>query len=393
MMKNLLKYLSVLAVFFCCGPVLYAQDAQRIEKARLEKEIAIIDKQLADNASRSSNELSRLGLVRKKISNRKALIAETERQIAGYNAQITAKQREINKLSARVDTLENHYSKLVLSAYKNRDARLWYMQILAAENLGQAYRRFGYFRNLSSQMNSEAKKIRVAQEELNAEKEKLAELKARAQQVRNEQSAELAKLKKEEAESDRVVAQLKKNKKKYQTQLAAKKKQVDALNREIERLVARAVNGSKSSSGGSKKPVDVKLSSEFSANKGKLPWPAEGPVVDHFGQQYHPVYKNLKLPFNSGVNVALSPGTEIKAVFNGVVSQIVVMPGYNQCVLVQHGNYFTFYCKLKGVRVKAGEKITTGQVLGTVDTINGDTQLHFQLWQGTKPQNPEHWLR
>lgn len=393
MMKNLLKYLCVLAVFFCCGPVLSAQDAQRIEKARLEKEIAIIDKQLADNASRSSNELSRLGLVRKKISNRKALIAETERQIAGYNAQITAKQREINKLSARVDTLENHYSKLVLSAYKNRDARLWYMQILAAENLGQAYRRFGYFRNLSSQMNSEAKKIRIAQEELNAEKEKLAELKARAQQVRNEQSAELAKLKKEEAESDRVVAQLKKNKKKYQTQLAAKKKQVDALNREIERLVARAVNGSKSSSGGGKKPVDMKLSSEFSANKAKLPWPAEGPVVDHFGQQYHPVYKNLKLPFNSGVNVALSPGTEIKAVFNGVVSQIVVMPGYNQCVLVQHGNYFTFYCKLKGVKVKAGEKITTGQVLGTVDTINGDTQLHFQLWQGTKPQNPEHWLR
>lgn len=393
MMKNLLKYISVLAVFFCCGPVLSAQDAQRIEKARLEKEIAIIDKQLADNASRSSDELYRLGLVRKKISNRKALIAETERQIAGYNAQITAKQREINKLSARVDTLENHYSKLVLSAYKNRDARLWYMQILAAENLGQAYRRFGYFRNLSSQMNSEAKKIRIAQEELNAEKEKLAELKARAQQVRNEQSAELAKLKKEEAESDRVVAQLKKNKKKYQTQLAAKKKQVDALNREIERLVARAVNGSKSSSGGGKKPVDVKLSSEFSANKGKLPWPAEGPVVDHFGQQYHPVYKNLKLPFNSGVNVALSPGTEIKAVFNGVVSQIVVMPGYNQCVLVQHGNYFTFYCKLKGVKVKAGEKITTGQVLGTVDTINGDTQLHFQLWQGTKPQNPEHWLR
>lgn len=391
-MRSFLKYLIVPALVFVTWALpLSGQEAQRQQKAKLEKEIAIIDRQLAANASKSSSELTRLSLIRKKISNRKALIAQTDRQIAGYNSKITAKQREINKLNARVDTLESHYSRLVLSAYKNRDARLWYMHILSAEDIGQAYRRFGYFRNLSSQMNSEAKKIRVVQEELKVEKEKLAELKSQAQKVKNEQAEELAKLKKEETESDRVVAQLKKNRKKYEAQLAAKKKQVNALNKEIERIVAQAVGGG--SKGGQKKPVDVKLSGEFSANKGKLPWPAEGPVVDHFGQQFHPVYKNLKLPFNSGVNIALGPGTEVKAVFNGVVSQIVVMPGYNQCVLVQHGSYFTFYCKLKAVKVKAGDKITTGQLLGTVDTINGETMLHFQLWQGTKPQNPEHWLR
>jgi len=28
-----------------------------------------------------------------------------------------------------------------------------------------------------------------------------------------------------------------------------------------------------------------------------------------------------------------------------------------------------------------------------VDTINGDTQLHFQIWQKQTPQNPELWLR
>lgn len=391
-MRKSLKYLILSALVLVTWALpLYGQEAQRQQKAKLEKEIAIIDKQLAANASKSSDELTKLSLVRKKISNRKALIAQTDKQIAEYNAKINAKQREINKLNARVDTLESHYSRLVLSAYKNRDARLWYMHILSAEDVGQAYRRFGYFRNLSSQMNSEAKKIRVAQEELKVEKEKLAELKSQAQKVKNEQAEELAKLKKEEAESDKVVAQLKKNRKKYEAQLAAKKKQVNALNKEIERIVAQAVGGG--SKGGKKKPVDVRLSGEFSANKGKLPWPAEGPVVDHFGQQYHPVYKNLKLPFNSGINIALGSGTEVKAVFNGVVSQIVVMPGYNQCVLVQHGNYFTFYCRLKGVKVKAGDKITTGQVLGTVDTINGETMLHFQLWQGTKPQNPEHWLR
>ena len=76
------------------------------------------------------------------------------------------------------------------------------------------------------------------------------------------------------------------------------------------------------------------------------------------------------------------------------MKQILVMPGYNQCVLVQHGDYFTFYCKLKMVNVKSGDKISTGDIIGIVDTDeeSGNGELHFQLWKGTQKQNPEHWL-
>lgn len=69
------------------------------------------------------------------------------------------------------------------------------------------------------------------------------------------------------------------------------------------------------------------------------------------------------------------------------------MPGYNKCVLVQHGNYFSFYCKLGNVNVKVGDKVKTGDTIGTVDTLDGSTQLHFEIWKGTTPQNPETWLR
>ena len=204
---------------------------------------------------------------------------------------------------------------------------------------------------------------------------------------------ELDKLKKEEAEADKVVRQLKKNRKTYQNQLAAKKKEVLALNREIERLVAAAMKGGQTSSGKKSAPIDYKLAEEFSKNKAKLPWPVDGPVVGRFGRHFHPVYKNLELPPNNGIDIAVSKGADVEAVFKGTVKQVIVMPGYNQCVLIQHGNYFTFYCKLKAVNVKAGDKVKTGEVIGNVDTLNGDTQLHFEVWQGTKPQNPENWLR
>lgn len=374
-----------------------AQDtrAQEEKKARLEREIAIIDKQLAENASQSSSMLTDLSLIRKKISNRKALVSESDRVIRQYSDSIYLAQKEINRLQARVDTLTTHYSKLVLSAYKNRDSRIWYMYMFASDNLGQAFRRFGYFRNLSTQMKNEAKSIRAMQDELALKQERLALLKKDAEAVKAERQKELDNLRKDESKADSVVKKLQKDRKKYQSQLASKKKEIDALNREIARLIANAMNkdGQKSSSKKPKAPVDMKLDAEFSKNKGKLPWPADGPVVSRFGKHYHPVYKNLELPPNNGVDIALAKGEHVKAVFDGVVSQVLVMPGYNQCVLVQHGNYFTLYCKMKNIAVKAGDKVKTGQLIGDIDTINGQTQLHFEVWKGKDPQNPETWLR
>ena len=43
--------------------------------------------------------------------------------------------------------------------------------------------------------------------------------------------------------------------------------------------------------------------------------------------------------------------------------------------------------------VKEGDKVKTSDILGTIDTINGQTQLHFELWKGSKPQDPEQWLK
>ena len=203
----------------------------------------------------------------------------------------------------------------------------------------------------------------------------------------------------EEGESARLVAQLEKDRTKYQNELKKKNREVEALNREIAEIIRKATQKSKSS-GNAKKggkttstAVDEKLSNSFAANKGRLPWPVEGTVIESYGQHYHPVYKNVKLPFNNGVTLAVARGAQAHAVFDGTVAQVVVIPGYNQCVLVQHGSYFTFYCKLKSVSVKAGEKVKTGQVLGTVDTLGGEDQFHFQLWQERTPQNPENWLR
>ena len=394
-MKRFLKHITSIVFLLCLCVGAYAQNTKTQEerKARLEREIAIIDRQLAENANKSNTKLADLNLIRKKVANRKELVAQSDRQIKKYNDDIYLKQLEINKINKRIETLTDHYSKLVLSAYKNRDARVWYMYMFASNNLGQAMRRYGYFKNLSNQMQDEAKKIIAAREELEAEKDELAKMKKEAEEVKAERVKELESLKKDEAKADNVVKQLKKEKKTYQSQLNAKKKEVQALNKEIERIISAAMKGKTSSSSSSKKTqVDQKLAAEFVKNKGKLPWPVEGAIVGRFGSHKHPVY-NIVMPQNNGFDLAVAKGEQAKAVFDGVVRQVMVLPGYNQCVMIDHGDYFTLYCKLKNVTIKADDKVKIGDVLGTVDTINGQTQLHFELWQGKTPHNPENWLK
>ena len=238
-MKRICTILAVFALALCQGVVSSAQDTREYEKkkARLEADIAMLDRQLSENASKSRSELSRLTLVRAKISGRKDMIRASDRQIRKYSDNIYLTQKQINRLDARLDTLSDYYGKLIRNAYKNRDGRVWYMYILASDDLGQAFRRYSYFKNLSVQTKVQADKIRATREELEDRKDTLRRLKAEAEEVRDAREKELESLRQEEEAAEVIIAQLRKNKSKYEKELAAKKKQVQALEKEIKRII------------------------------------------------------------------------------------------------------------------------------------------------------------
>ena len=405
-MTRALRILTALAVLLLSGTGLQAQDTARQESRRdaLRKEIAQLEQQLKDNSSKSKNAMTELKLVRKQVATRRELVAESEREIRALSDTIAVRQQAAKRLRERLEMMESYYRKLVRNAYKNRDARIWYTYLLSSKNLGQASRRYAYLRDLSGTMNTQARRLQETRSALEEDLARLKTLRAEAEAVRKAREQDLQSLRQEELRSDRLVADLQKDKSRYQKELNTKRKQVEALNREIERIIAQAVEearkkekaaqqGSNRKTVTNSQAVDIKLSGEFANNKGKLPWPADGPVVETFGKHNHPVYTTLVMPANNGVNIGLSPDAEVKAVFDGEVKRVIVLPGYGRCILVQHGAYFTFYCKLGHVDVKSGDKVKTGQTLGRIDTIDGQNELHFEVWKEKEPENPELWLR
>lgn len=117
-------------------------------------------------------------------------------------------------------------------------------------------------------------------------------------------------------------------------------------------------------------------------------------IIGHFGRQQHSELKYVQVN-NSGIIIKTLPGTEARSVFDGVVTKIFVVPGYNSSVIVRHGNYLTIYSNLSEVYVKVGSKVKTRQAIGRIYSDpedNNSTLLHFQLWKETAKQNPELWL-
>ncbi|MBR5019800.1 MAG: peptidoglycan DD-metalloendopeptidase family protein [Bacteroidales bacterium] len=390
-----MRKLLLLTVLVLLATAASGQDVskQNERKRQIEEEISFIDNQLKSIAGKQKATTEQLSLIQKRVTNRQSIIHDLDRKIAVVNDEMTNKQREINRLQKELDTLKIYYEKLIYNTYKNRDTRVWFMYLLSSQNIGQGYRRFSYLKSLAGEVNAQADKMRTKQEELQAEREKLAMIKAEAQVAKAEREEEYRKLVAEQKQSQEDMKRLARSEKQYRNELAAKRKEIARLDQEIRSILKATVSG-KNKKATDQTKVDAALSGQFAQNKGKLPWPLkQGVITERFGVHNHPVYKNLKLPDNPGVTFSTVKGADVFCVFDGEVSRVFVMPGYNQCVIVQHGEYFTLYCKLAKVNVKSGQKVKTGDKLGTLETEGNTSSLHFQLWKGTDKQDPEKWLR
>ncbi|WP_305012548.1 murein hydrolase activator EnvC family protein [Hymenobacter mellowenesis] len=140
-------------------------------------------------------------------------------------------------------------------------------------------------------------------------------------------------------------------------------------------------------------PESALASSSFSGNRGRLPWPvSRGFISQHFGRHPHPVLKNVTVE-NRGVDIQTAAGEEVRSCFDGKVLTIANIAGMNTIVMIQHGDFFTVYAKLRSVNVHEGQRVSAREVIGTVATDSeGTSEVQFQVWHNSANLNPESWL-
>jgi septal ring factor EnvC (AmiA/AmiB activator) len=130
----------------------------------------------------------------------------------------------------------------------------------------------------------------------------------------------------------------------------------------------------------------------ITAFKGSLPWPAPGRVRTAFGRHKHPRFDTYTL--HNGIDVEATSDTPVTAVHEGTVAFAEAFLGYGLMVIVDHGGKnHTLYARLAEVRVRPGQRVAAGEVLGTVgaSAVEG-TGLYFEFRAQGRPQDPLEWL-
>ena len=414
----------------CLAQGVEAQNSAAVKKLERQRKEALADieqtNKLLQEASKSAkNSLNRLNLLSKQIQSRKQVIGLLNQELDAIEKDILGLQADIRLLKSQLSQKQANYGKSMRGMYKRRSAQDKLLFILSAENFGQSLRRMRYLREYAGWQKRQAEEIIEKQQEITAKQRTMEKTRAEKRALLDVRQTESKKLQTEEAAQQAEVKELNKKQSSLKAELKKKRLQAEALNRQIEKQIAEeiaraeaaakaarekaakgkkqegnAANGSKeervaaTKGGYAMTKAERQLSDNFGNNRGRLPYPVTGrhTVVATFGEQQHAQLKYVRTS-NSGIDIQSDPGADARAVFNGVVTRVFVIPGYINSVIVRHGNYLTVYSNLSQVYVKAGDSVATRQSIGKIysDPEEG-TVLHFQLWKEKTKLNPLPWL-
>lgn len=399
-------FLFFLAVTLSVSTTVAQKSKREVLEARriqLQKDKVYINALLSNTIRKEKNVLIELNEINGKIKKSEEIISVIESESKALADEIYLNQLEINQNKRDLEVLKKDYADMIYKSYKSKSQNSRIMFLLSSENFYQAYKRFQYMKQYTTFRKLQADEIQLKTEELQILTDSLKIKKKWKQDLLDEAIKEQNAIESEKKQQQNLLNQVKRKEKTYQKQIKSFLAEEEKIDAQIQKLIKEAIAASNTNSenitSGSSTTFALtaeakELASQFTANKGNLPWPVEkGYVSTYYGKQPHPIVKTATIQSN-GVRITTAEGTKARAVFNGTVMAVQVLPGNKKAVLIQHGNYITVYKNLENVTVKTGDKVSTKEEIGTIftDKVTGKTILGFVLLKNTTTEDPKYWI-
>ena len=417
---KILSSLGLLMVFFLLPQMLSfsqaTKDKEKLQrtKQQLEEEIRYTTDLLEKTKKSKQTSLNKLQVLSKQIKSREALIKTINRELFDLQVKISVENLQIDKMSKQLQSLKTEYARMIYYAYRTMNGQNKLMFIFSARDFNQAYQRLKYYQQYASYRRRQAERIESTQSAINRQRKELEDIKNEKLSLVESQQIEKQKLDREKTEKAKAVKEFSSKEKQLLSTLRTKQKSAQRLEFAIQKLIADEIRASeerqRKADAGAGKPTPAKsagtrstmsltprekeLSSSFSTNRGRLPWPCErGFISGSFGEHAHPVLEYVKVK-NNGIDILTERGSVVRSVFNGRVSRVMSLPNLNKVVIIRHGEYLTVYSNLGEVSVRDGQEVTAKQHIGRVFNSPDEqkSELHFEIWRGKVIQNPEYWL-
>lgn len=450
-LSTLLRCICVIMLVFCTSMDVCAQNSKKVknlkaQKTRLQKNLKKSQQDLAKTGKDVKSGQSYLHHIDRQLEDRIEHIRVMEAEIDSMESEMTVLKADIAGLDKQLADKKQKYIRALRFSYQFPKVKNTLVFVLSAKSLTQMYRRARYTREYAAYQHNLGKQIQQKQSELMDAQNSLLASKSRMAGILQEVIRQRRKLNEQQVRQQQYIKNLKRREGNLRTKVTKQQKELSALNKKIDDLIAyeieqarkraiaeakrkaeaeakrkaaaakkasqrkaasaRTGTAQKSSSASSRKASkssvssgswltasDKKLNGTFLQNKGRLPVPITGQyrISGRFGTYNVPGLKNVTLD-NKGVNYVGKPGARARCIFDGEVTAVFQFAG-SKNVLVRHGSYISVYCNLSSVIVKKGQKLKARDLIGTVmKDESGNSVLHFQLRKETTKLNPEAWI-
>lgn len=115
-------------------------------------------------------------------------------------------------------------------------------------------------------------------------------------------------------------------------------------------------------------------------------------MASGYGNRIDPIYGTVR--YHAGMDFSAPVGTDIYATGDGTVAEAGWESGYGNCILIDHGyGYKTRYAHMSRLKVKRGDKVVRGQIIGLVGNTGKSTgpHLHYEVIVKGRTVNPVNY--
>jgi septal ring factor EnvC (AmiA/AmiB activator) len=357
------------------------KELQRIKREMRDKKKKI---KRADKKARSI--LTELDRIDRGIQAAKAGLAEQQRELAEAESALQDIEKNNARISGDLVGLQRSYAVRVRALYKM--SRSGYgAAVLSPDGPDNGLKRIKYLgiiterdRALAAEYGSALNALAIRQAGISEKKKailghqrKIEVEEAEFRSRKREKAALLASVREEKGLNEQTLRELEES----SVSLWAMIRKA-----EQERKVAKAAD-----------PSPPKKARGAGPGTGRLPWPAEGRVLTHFGMQRHPQFKTMV--FRRGIEIEVREGEPVRAVSDGQVAYGDWYKGYGKLVIIEHGpGFYTLYGNLSRLDLGKGDRVARGQVLGLAGETGSlkGAKLYFEIRRNGEAQDPLAWL-
>ena len=387
-------------------PIAMGQQYEELEQQRkkLLREISLTTSLLKETQKSKEAALDRYITLQKQIKKREKLISTLKKEISFTDNSIDRSGVVIASLQEDIDRLQDEYSQLARTAYRQKLTNSNTLFIFSSKSLNEAFRRWQYIRQYDNYRKKQAALIQETQLRL---KERIAQLESKKKEKEDlllNQSTQKNILSSERDTRNTIYKSLKSDESRLKSNLAEQQRAHKKLKAAIEEIIFTASDNAAATETTTPAPTTPtgntrmsasELTNHFQDLKGQLPWPVQdGVITKHFGKQAHPTLPKIQIT-NNGIDLRTENKAEVRSIFKGEVTGIQFIPGYSNTVILKHGEYFTVYSNLEVVYVKKGDWIEGLQSLGYVSTNRktSTSEIHFEVWRKKTRLNPADWMK